>query len=437
MDQTFSPPPCALRLYQSATVLAGLYGWPWFYWRLKSRGFGESFLPRLGLRLPAKNHDARLTRIWLHGVSVGEIAAAEPLVKELEHQTPQVQLLLSTGTETGQTVARRLYPPPKNVFYYPLDLPWTVRRYLEHLQPTIYAALETEIWPNFLMTAKRRGVKLALLNGRLSENSFRNYFRFSCYLKYIIQLFDLIAAASAEDAERFMALGAPPGKVFTTGTTKFERRQNPESWTQAKIFQEIWRPQGAPLLLAASTHPGEEEVIIRAYQALCRPYPALQLALAPRHPERAAPVGQLLSQAGLPFHSWHRLKNGLEQRRESVVLVDTVGDLFALYHLANLVFVGGSLVPHGGQNILEPAAWGKVPLYGPHLNNFTAARAMLESVAAGWPVSNLQELIQAGQYCLSHPKEMQERGRRGLRALEEHQGAARRQAELLQGLIPG
>ncbi|MBM4287953.1 MAG: 3-deoxy-D-manno-octulosonic acid transferase [Deltaproteobacteria bacterium] len=436
MPESAANLPRGFRLYRGAATLAGAVGWPWFYWRLRSRGFGESFRPRLGLDLPILPACPGQQKIWLHGVSVGEIAGAEPLVRELERLAPKTCLYLSTGTETGQAVARRLYAPSHPVFYYPLDLPWTVRRYLDHIRPSVYVALETEIWPNFLLAAKKRGVKLVLLNGRLTEKSLRGYLKFNTYLKYIINIFDIIAASSAEDARRFAALGADPAKVAVTGNTKFERRSNPAAQAQAADFRERLAFQGAPVMLAASTHPGEEEIVLTAYQALRRPYPALHLLLAPRHPERAPAVAHLLHEAGIPCQFWRALKNG-EGRREAAVIIDTVGDLFALYSLADVIFVGGSLIPHGGQNILEPAAWGKVPLYGPHLANFRAARQLLEEAAAGIEVTDVPSLIRAGRYCLEQPEEIYRRGQAGLAALNTHQGAAARQAKLLLGLLAG
>lgn len=435
MRKDSAKPPWGLRVYRGLSVLAGLTGWPWFYWRLRSRGFGESFLPRLGLQLPAIHRLPGQPRVWLHGVSVGEIAGAQPLVRQLHERLPHTPLILSTGTETGQAVARRLYAPDNIVMYYPLDAPWAVSRYLDHLRPALFVALETEIWPNFLTAASERGVRLALVNGRLSDQSFRRYLKLSSQLKYIIGLFDIIGASSEEDARRFVALGASPEKVFCTGNTKFERRADPAAQAQAQACRALLRLADEPVFLAASTHPGEEETVIAAYQELRRPFPALRLLLAPRHPERAGAVGQLLSRAGLPYQSWRQMKDGAPQAREAVVLIDTVGDLFALYGLAHLVFVGGSLVPHGGQNILEPAAWGKVPLYGPHLGNFRAAQRLLEEVRAGIKLADAADLVRLGHYCLDHPAEMRQRGQEGQKALAAHQGASRRQADLLMGLM--
>ncbi len=189
-----------------------------------------------------------------------------------------------------------------------------------------------------------------------------------------------------------------------------------------------------PVWLAASTHPGEEESVADAYQELLGPYPALTLVLAPRHPQRAPELARLLARRGLPCQLWTALKAGRETRTQPVVIIDTIGDLFTLYGAADVTFVGGSLVPHGGQNILEPAAWGRVPIYGPHMENFLWAQNILEEAGAGIMVSDAAALAQAVRHLLDHPRERQELGRRAQAALTPHQGASRRQAELIAGL---
>jgi len=429
--------PAGLKVYRSLATIAGMVGWPWLYWRLRRRGYGASFRARMGLSRPAvPRGSGAQPRIWFHGVSVGEIAGAAPLVQECQSRWPQAQLLFSTGTETGQAVARRLYGRLGSVFYYPVDVPWSVRRVLDTVQPWLYVALETEIWPNFLQEAYSRGVRLALMNGRLSAKSFRNYLKFKDYLFHIINLFSVIGASTPEDAERFLALGAPPDKVVCTGNTKFDRWPDQAAMAQRQEYRRRLQVADAPVFLAASTHPGEEEMVIGAYRELRRTSPALLLLLAPRHPERTAAVGRLLEGAGLPWQPWQPLKEGLSNREAPVVIIDTVGDLFALYGLADLVFVGGSLVPHGGQNILEPAVWGKVPLYGPYLDNFRPAQNLLEGAAASLPIQDLASLVAAGRYCLENPMEMRRRGLQGQAALEVHRGAARRQVELLAPLLP-
>ncbi len=428
-----------LNLYKTLTCLAGLLGWPYFYWHLRSRGRAESFLPRLGLRLPPPPPRGN-PRIWLHGVSVGEILAAAPLVQELKLLLPQAAMIITTGTETGQDVARKIFPPMGAlVCYFPLDAPWAVRRYLEHLRPQVFVALESEIWPNFLTQARGQGVRLGLVNARMSDKSFRRYIRFRKYLIDILNNIELIAAGSSQDYERFQKLGLPPGKLHLTGNLKIDRllqSRQPEIVEEyLNVIQGAANSRPAPVFLAASTHPGEEDAVLEAYQTLRAPYPALLLLLAPRHPERAPDLGRLLSRRDLPFQLWSRLKSGREPRRAPVVLIDTIGDLFSLYGLADVVFVGGSLVPHGGQNILEPAAWGLAPVYGPHLHNFRWAQSILEEARAGTMIRDASSLTAALRHLLDHPDTRRAQGERARDALLPHQGAARRQAELVAGLV--
>ena len=428
-----------LKIYKALTTLAGLLGWPFFYWHLKSRGGGKSFLPRLGIKLPPPPPPGA-PRIWLHGVSVGEILAAVPLVQELRMFLPQAVIMVTTGTETGQAVARSNFTPlGAQVCYFPVDIPWSVGRYLKHLRPDIFVALESEIWPNFLTQARNRGVRLALVNARLSDKTFRRYLKYNRYLIDILDKIELIAAGSPQDFARWRSLGLSPGKVHLTGNLKIDRLLQTREPEKVKEFQQVIHGDTGPappaVFLAASTHPGEEDVVLEAYQALRDPYPALLLLLAPRHPERTPELGRMLKSFHLPYHYWSRVKSGQEERCHPVIIIDTIGDLFALYGLADAAFVGGSLVDHGGQNILEPAAWGLAPLYGPHLNNFLWAQAILESARAGTMIRDVPSLISALKYLLEHPEERRTQGKRAQEALIPHQGAARRQAELVVGLL--
>ena len=422
--------------------MAGLVGWPYFYWHLKSRGRGESFLPRLGLRLPEGAPPAGSPRLWLHGVSVGEILAATPLVQELKALLPRAGLIITTGTETGQAVARHNFLPlGAYVCYFPLDLPWAVGRYLDYLRPQVFVALESEIWPNFLYQAHRRGVRLAMVNARLSDQSFRRFLKYQRYIIDILKLIDLVAAGSSGDYQRLRQLGIPADRLHLTGNLKYDRLFQAQDKPQIEEFREILQggsgDREAPVWLAASTHPGEEEAVLAAYEELRAPYPALLLILAPRHPERAPELGRLLTRRGLPYQLWTRLKSGSETRRAPVVLVDTIGDLLSLYGAADIAFVGGSLVPHGGQNILEPAAQGRAPLYGPHLHNFRWAQKILEEAGAGILVKDATSLAAAARNLLDHPETRRDLGRRAQAALIPHRGAARRQAQLIAELIGG
>jgi 3-deoxy-D-manno-octulosonic-acid transferase len=432
-----------LFLYKTVSTLAGLLGWPYFYWHLKSRGQGESFWPRLGFKLPELLPPSGSPRLWLHGVSVGEIQAAIPLVQELRARWPGATFIISTGTETGQMLARKHFAPlGALVCYYPLDIPWAVRRYLDYLRPQVFIGLESEIWPNFLSLAHQRGIRLALVNARLSDKSLRRHLKYIRYIVDIIKLYDTIAAGSLPDFQRFQRLGIPPGRLHLTGNLKYDRLLQGRDEARLQDFRGIWagagsgpEKAGGPMWLAASTHPGEDEVVLDAYQELLAPYPALQLILAPRHPQRAPDLSRLLDRRGLSGQLWTRLKFGRETRRQPIVIIDTIGDLFTLYGLATVTFVGGSLVDHGGQNILEPAAWGRGPIYGPHLENFLWAQKILEEAGAGIMVHNAASLAQAVRRLLDHPEIREDMGRRAQAALIPHQGAARRQAELIGALV--
>ncbi len=426
-----------LFLYKLFSTLAGLVGWPYFSWHLKSRGQGESFWPRLGLKLPEGSPPPGSPRLWLHGVSVGEIQAAIPLVAELRNLLPRAAFIISTGTETGQMLARQhLSPLGALVCYFPLDIPWAVRRYLDYLRPQVFIGLESEIWPNFLSQAHQRGVRLALVNARLSDNSLRRFLKYKRYLSGIFNLYDVVAAGSLPDFERFQRLGISPSRLHLTGNLKYDRLLQGRDETRLQEFRgclqgtEPGQADG-PVWLAASTHPGEEELVADAFQELLGPYPALRLVLAPRHPQRAPDLARLLARRGLLCHLWTALKAGRDPRTHPVVIIDTIGDLFTLYGAADVAFVGGSLVPHGGQNILEPAAWGRVPIYGPHLGNFLWAKHILEEAGAGIMATDAAALAQAVRHLLDHPRERRELGRRAQAALIPHQGAARRQAELI------
>ena len=429
-------------IYQYVSAITGLLGFPYFYWHLKSRGQGESFWPRLGLKLPSDPRPPGSPQFWLHGVSVGEILAAVPLAQELQTLLPHCSLIVTTGTETGQALARKHFTPMGAcVCYFPLDLPWAVQRYLNYLRPQVFVALESEIWPNFLYCAHQLGVRLALVNARVSDKSFHRFLQYKRYLSDIFDLFDLVAAGSPGDFHRFQELGFPAERLHLTGNLKSDRLFQAQDSERIAEFRALVQGPPAnlefPVFLAASTHPGEEEMMVAAYEQLRLPYPALRFILAPRHPERVPQLVSLLERRGLRSHLWSRLKSGLELRSQPVVLVDTIGDLLNLYGVADVVFVGGSLVPHGGQNLLEPASLGRAPLYGPYVSNFRWAQEILEEAGAGLLVQDVASLTAAALNLLDHPEVRLDLGSRAQAALARHRGAARRQAELIAGLVGG
>ena len=381
-----------LFLYKLLSTMAGLVGWPYFFWHLKSRGQGESFWPRLGLKLPDEptppGFASPVAPRRLRGGDPGRHppgpgTSNPPTPGGLHHQHRH----RNRATSGPETLSRPRAPWSAT---FPWTTPWAVRRYLDYLRPQVFIGLESEIWPNFLSQAHQRGVRLALVNARLSDKSLRRFIKYSRYLSGIFDLYDVVAAGSRPDFQRWQRLGIAPSRLHLTGNLKYDRLLQGRDETRLQEFRGFL--QGAqPNRVRSAGRYGWRPPPIRgktswwrtAYQELLAPYPALTLILAPRHPQRAPELVRLFRRRGLPCHLWTSLKAGRETRRHPVVIIDTIGDLFTLYGLADVTFVGGSLVPHGGQNILEPAAWGRVPIYGPHMGNFLWAQNILEEAGAG------------------------------------------------------
>lgn len=343
----------------------------------------QGWRERLG-RLPAIPAEGRPV-IWLHCVSVGEAQAARPLARAILDKFPTHSLVVSTTTLTGQRIARSVFQnEAQAVIYFPFDWAWTARRALVAVNPLVVLIMETELWPNFLRQCEKLRVPVAVVNGRLSERSFRRYRLIRRFVKRIVSGLELALMQTEQDAERMRALGLSPERVFVSGNVKFDASSETNGSTLASELRERFSFQdGRPLIVAASTHSSEERIILEAFKQI-RTRPGLaqaRLLIAPRHPERFAEVAELLEASGL---IWRRRT---EERGEGdavcdVLLLDSIGELRSVYPLAHIVFVGGSLVPTGGHNILEPAAVGACTVTGAHTFNFTAiVTAFLEADA--------------------------------------------------------
>jgi 3-deoxy-D-manno-octulosonic-acid transferase len=338
---------------------------------------------RLG-RLPAIETNGRPV-IWLHCVSVGEAQAARPLARAILDRFPSHALVVSTVTRTGQRVARDVFrDEAASVIYFPFDWTWTVRRALRTINPSVVLIMETELWPNFLRECRRRHVPTAIVNGRLSERSFRRYQLVRRFIKCIVNDLDLALMQTEVDARRIRGLGLAPERVLVSGNVKFDIGNDAcEQALTAEMRERFHFSDHRPLIIAASTHSNEERIILAAFEQL-RSMPGndqVRLLLAPRHPERFAEVASLLESSGL---SWSRRSDAPDERdsRCDVLLLDSIGELRAVYPLAAIVFIGGSLIPAGGHNILEPAAAGACTVTGAHTFNFKAiVEAFLEADA--------------------------------------------------------
>jgi len=376
--------------------------------------------------------------IWLHCVSVGETQAARPLAQRVRQQFPHHALVVSTITLTGQNLARDVFrTQAESVFYFPFDWRWSVRRALKKINPAAVLIMETELWPNFLRECKARRIPVALVNGRISRQSFRRYRLITFFLRRLLSCLSLAVMQSETDASRLQALGMSDDKLYTAGNLKFDAEVAGELTAKtAEIRERFGLRSGMPLILAASTHAPEEEVMLESIKLL---QPA-RLMLAPRHPERFNEVASLIQKSGL---SWTR-RTGLpaaDDKSATVILLDTIGELPATYSLADVVFVGGSIVDRGGHNVLEPAAAGAAVVTGAHTHNFHAIIDLMceaKAIVQLPPVETsaaAPELTYVLKNLLANTSEREELGRRAKQLVTENQGATDRTIKLIAPLI--
>jgi 3-deoxy-D-manno-octulosonic-acid transferase len=357
-------------LLYSALLAAGLLlSLPyWIFQMLRHGKYRLGFNQRLGAVPPSLEMPSTQPTIWFHAVSVGEVLAISGLVEHLRKRWPDRRIVVSTTTDTGQKLARARFGDA-NVFYFPLDLGLAIRPYLEALRPELIVIAETEFWPNFLRLAKRSGARIAVVNARISDRSWPGYKRLHWWLPRILSDVDLFLAQTWEDRKRLIDIGAPEARVEVTGNLKFDINPPPDPPVLASLKENFQTSGATPVLVCGSTVDEEEErMLLQAFQNILASYPHAVMILAPRHPERFPVVAALLESLGVRF--WRRsLWNG-EPISGGVILLDSIGELSAIYGLADIAFVGGSLVPKGGHNIIEPARHGVAIIVGNHTENF-------------------------------------------------------------------
>lgn len=367
--------------------------------------------------------------IWLHAVSVGETRAAQPLVEGLLAAYPGHQLLLTCMTPTGRATATELFGGHQRVHlaYLPYDYPGATRRFLRHFSPCLGVLMETEIWPNLLAAGARRKIPMLLVNARLSQRSARGYGRIRPLVRSALQRLAAVAAQTEADANRLALLGAP--NLHICGNLKFDVTPRPEllqqgdGWRQELGERQIW--------LAASTREGEEALLLQTWKELANP--GRLLVLVPRHPQRFDEVAGLLELEGIPYQ---RRSLGLPGDKEQVWLGDSMGEMAAYYRLADLAFIGGSLVPLGGQNLIEAAACGCPVLVGPHTFNFSQATEDAIAAGAALRTNDPLELLQALETLLEDGGRREKMAQAGLAFCATHQGASQRTLELIRNYLP-
>jgi len=403
------------------------------YWLLQMRRTGkyrEGFLERLG-KVPQRLQRSSGRTIWIHAVSVGEVLAIADLAEALRAAFPQHRLVMSTTTTTGQRLARKRMGL-ENVFYFPLDFAFAIRAYLRLLNPELVIVAETEFWPNFLRLAHGAGAHVVVANARISDRSWPGYRRIKFILPTMLRNVDLFLAQTEEDARRLRGIGAPAERIRVTGNLKFDAAVPSAPAIIASLRSAIQDSQSGPVIVCGSTVGGEEPLLLRAFENVLASHPRAVMILAPRHPERFEEVAALMQELGIRF--WKRSLWSGEPLAGGVLLVDTIGELASLYALADIAFVGGSLVPRGGHNILEPAQHGVPIVVGNHTENFRDITNLFRSRDA-LRIVGPAELPLVLLELLSNDRERKALGGRAAETVQSQKGATERTLHLLKELL--
>lgn len=371
--------------------------------------------------------------MWVHAVSVGEAIAAIPLIKSLQAQNPHLDMLVTTMTPTGAERIKTALGDTVTHVYIPYDLPGAMQRLIRSMNPVICIIMETELWPNLLFTSHQKNIPICLVNARLSEKSANGYRRIASLTRTMLNQLTLIAAHGHVDAERFIALGAAKEKVKVTGNIKFDIEISPEIKQKSEVLREALG-KNRFIWIAASTHEGEEEIILAAHAKLRESQSDALLILVPRHPARFDAIAKLSAQT---FVTARRSENAECTSDTAVYLGDTMGELLLMYGAADIAFVAGSLIPRGGHNMLEPGALAKPIITGTHLFNFAEISEMFVNARAMIKVNDAESLAAQLVYFIQHPVEQKEMGTRALQVVNNNRGALASQVKLVCGVMQG
>jgi 3-deoxy-D-manno-octulosonic-acid transferase len=441
-------------LYSLLTAAGIILLSPYFLLRGFIQGKYLANIPeRMGFRFPSELNGGRSSgehrkSIWIHAVSVGEALAVLPLARRLKEKFPSLRLVVSTTTATGQKLARERMSFADAVFYFPLDWRGPVARALAAARPAAVIVVETEIWPNFLRECRCADVPVIFVNGRLSERSFRGYRRalllsagaLAGFLKTVLADATLFLMQSDADAERLVSLGAPRERVLATGNLKYDLAEPAESPLSSWLVGELARSGRRPVVVAGSVLAGEESLVLRAFAQVEREFPRALLVLVPRKPEQFDNAAGIVAESGRRVLrrrdvSMNGTASAALSAQGDVFLLDSIGELAGLYRLADAVFVGGSLVPAGGHNILEPAAFGKVPVYGPSMENFREMAANFLAAGGAVQVQNAGELGSEWTAMLREPERAARMGASARALVEKNRGATERVLEHIERVL--
>lgn len=406
---------------------------PLLAWRLHQRGKANpAYRERREERFGHYPGEPLTRSLWVHTVSVGEFLAAKPLIDWLMHTYPGWPLVITTMTPTGAERVQAAYGDRVRHFYLPYDMPYAVQRFLDHVHPRVLIIMETELWPNVVHFTHARGVPIIVANARLSEKSATGYQRIHWITRPMLEAITVVAAQSGADAERFRELGLRPEALQITGTVKFDLVVDDDLRQQARQLRERWG-FGRSVWIAASTHPGEDEQVLQAFRFLEAQVPNLLLVLVPRHPERFNAVAALVQQQN--FRMVRHSQGGPVPADVEVIVGDTMGELVKLMAASDVAFVGGSLEPVGGHNMLEPLAVGVPVICGPHVFNFATVAKLLTEQGVLTTVTSPLGLANAVKELFTNPARSRALSAKGIQVVDEHRGALQRLCRIVENVL--
>ncbi len=402
------------------------------------RKYRCGFFEKCGM-LPARVVEAceENPPIWVHAVSVGEVMAAVPLLKEMKKRLPGIPILLSTVTETGHQTAHRNAKVADHILFFPFDYPFIVNRVVEKISPRAFITLETEIWPNFLRALSKQSIPSIIVSGRISSSSYKSYTSFGFFFKKVLAHIHSFCMQTDTDAQRIIGIGAAPERVTVSGNIKFDQQVPPITEKEkADIYKRLHISPDQKILIAGSTHRGEEEIVLDVFQSLKKKHPDLVLILAPRHPERFAEAEELLKQYGCNYIKKTALQAGTPETTRDIILLDTIGELSKIYSIGTVIVIGGSLVPGiGGHNVLEPAVFSKPVLFGANMSNFAEIAAILTGQGGAVQVTDKEEFITTALNLFDDPGRGRDIGATAFKAIEDNSGAVNRCMGVIEPLL--
>ncbi len=427
-------------IFDSIYLTASVLGAPYILFKmLTSERHRSGLYQRFGI---VSERTSKKPGIWIHGASVGEVITAKSIVEKIDREFPEWETFISTTTNTGYSVAKQNFSG-KPIFYFPVDLSWITRKVLRRIRPSCIILIELEIWPNFLVSVYEENIPLIIVNGRISNKSFKAYRIISrisgAFYNSLTNKMNTYCARTELDAQRFRDLGISSEQVFVTGTMKYDNIPTHINENSKNELADLFRIKDNDLvLIGGSTHEGEEEILLRIFERLSKTYPNLRLIIAPRHIERTRDVSRLIEKKGFTpvlKTSVDSSNYGWQNSKKEIILIDTVGDLEKIYALSDYVFVGKSLVPSGGQNMMEPAGLGKPVVFGPHVFNFKEEVDMLLRNEAAKMVETEDELCGTIESFIKNPEAAKEMGLRAQEVVSEKRGATEKNMDIIREIL--